>query len=203
MPIWAWILIAAAIVLGAVLAFAALTKRRTTRLRERFGTEYDRVVEQRGGRRQAEADLQEREERREQLEIRPLAPEAQERYLESWRRLQTDFVDDPAAAVSSADQLVSSVMRERGYPMDDFEQRAEDISVDHPDVVERYRSAHGIAIKNDEGEATTEDLRQGLKHYRALFEDLVEPAAEQPPRRETTEAAETADTARKERAGQR
>jgi type VI protein secretion system component VasK len=200
MPIWAWILIAAAIVVGAVLVYGVLTRRRTARLRERFGPEYDRTVEQRGERRQAEAELQGREERRERLEIRPLTPEAHERYLESWRRLQSDFVDDPAGAVNGADQLVSSVMSERGYPMDDFEQRAEDISVDHPEVVERYRSAHGIAIKNDEGEATTEDLRQALKHYRALFEELLEPEAEQSREREATE---TTDTTREEHARQR
>ena len=157
-------------------------------------------MESRGGRREAEAELGSRVERRERLEIRPLSPEARERYMESWRHVQANFVDDPGGAVTSADQLVGSVMRERGYPMDDFERRAEDISVDHPQVVERYRSAHGIARKNAAGQATTEDLRQAIQHYRALFDDLLEPAEDQALGRET---AETNDTVREERATRR
>jgi hypothetical protein len=200
MPTWAWILIAVAVVLVAALALVALKRQRTARLRQRFGPEYDRTVEKRGGRRPAEAELGSRVERRERLEIRPLTPEARERYMESWRDVQTNFVDDPSRAVTSADQLVGSVMRERGYPMDDFEQQADAISVDHPEVVERYRSAHGIAKKNEEGQATTEDLRQAIKHYRALFEELLEPAEDQPLE---LEDAETTDTEREERAAQR
>ena len=191
MPIWAWILIAAGVVVGAVLVLAVLSRQRTKRLQERFGPEYDRTVERRGGRREGEAELASRVDRREELEIRPLSPEARERYLVSWRRVQANFVDDPAAAVGEADKLVGAVMSDRGYPMDDFEQRADDISVDHPQVVERYRSAHGIAKKNDEGEATTEDLRQAVQHYRALFEELLEPAEDEPLEREQTEKAET------------
>jgi hypothetical protein len=200
MPTWAWILIAAAIVVAAGLAFAALRRRRTAQLQERFGPEYDRAVQERGGRREAEAELGSRVDRREKLEIRPLSPEARERYQAFWTRVQSEFVDDPPGAVASADQLVGSVMSERGYPMDDFEQRVDDISVDHPQVVERYRSAHGIARKNEEGQATTEDLRQAIKHYRALFEDLLEPAEDQPLRREDTE---TTDAGREERATRR
>jgi len=200
MPTWAWILIAIGVVAAALAAFGAVTRRRTARLRERFGPEYDRTVENRGGRREAEADLGSRVERREKLEIRALAPEARARYQEAWLEVQARFVDDPAAAVAGADQLVGSVMSERGYPLDDFERRAEDISVDHPQVVERYRSAHGIARKNAEGQATTEDLRQAIKHYRALFEDLLEPAEDQALGRET---AETNDTVREERATRR
>jgi hypothetical protein len=200
MPTWAWILIAVAVVLVAALALVALMRQRTARLRQRFGPEYDRTVEKRGGRRQAEAELGSRVERREKLEIRPLSAEAGQRYMESWRHVQANFVDDPSRAVTSADQLVGSVMSERGYPMDDFEQQADDISVDHAEVVERYRSAHGIATKNEEGHATTEDLRQAIKHYRALFEELLEPAEDQPLEREDTE---TTDTERGERAAQR
>jgi hypothetical protein len=200
MPTWAWILIAAAIVVAAALAFVALRRRRTAQLRERFGPEYDRALEERGGRREAEAELGSRLDRRERLEIRPLAADARERYQASWTRAQREFVDDPAAAVARGDELVVSVMRDRGYPMDDFEQRVEDISVDHPDVVERYRSAHGIAQKNEQGEATTEDLRQALKHYRALFEHLLEPAEDQPLQREDTE---TTNAEREERATRR
>jgi hypothetical protein len=129
-------------------------------------------------------------EQRESLEIRPLSPDARERFLESWRQVQTEFVDDPAGAVTRADALVESVMSERGYPVDDFERRAADISVDHPQVVERFRSAHGIAQKNERGEATTEDLRQAIKHYRALFEELVEPAEDEPVRRDEAQATQ-------------
>jgi hypothetical protein len=191
MPTWAWILIAVAVVLVAALALVALMRQRTARLRQRFGPEYDRTVEKRGGRRQAEAELGSRVERRERLEIRPLSAEAGQRYMESWRHVQANFVDDPGRAVTGADQLIGSVMRERGYPMDDFERRADDISVDHPAVVERYRSGHGIATKNEKGQATTEDLRQAIKHYRALFEELLEPAEDQQFEREDPKITET------------
>jgi hypothetical protein len=200
MPTWAWIVIAAAIVLAVAVAFVALTGLRTRRLRERFGPEYDRTLEKRGGRRQAAAELGSRVERREGLEHRPLTTEARERYVASWKRVQATFVDDPGGALTDADELVNAVMSERGYPMDDFEQRAEDISVDHPQVVERYRSAHGIAKKNEEGLATTEDLRQAIKHYRSLFEELLEPAEDQPLQREPTK---TTDTEREERVTQK
>jgi hypothetical protein len=200
MPTWAWILIVAAVVLAAVVAYAVFRRQRTARLRESFGPEYDRTVEKRGGRREAEAELGSRIERRQALEIRPLAPESRERHLGAWRDIQTTFVDNPAGAVTSADRLVGSVMSERGYPMEDFEQRADDISVDHPQVVERYRSAHGIARKHEAGEATTEDLRQAIKHYKALFEDLLEPAEDQPLQRENTE---TTSSEREERAAKR
>jgi hypothetical protein len=191
MPTWAWILIAiAAVIVVAGVVTTALTQRRTRRLRDRFGPEYDRAVQQGESRRKAEAELGSRVERRERLEIRPVSPDARDRYLESWRQVQTRFVDNPAGAVTSADTLVATVMNERGYPMDDFERRAADISVDHPQVVERYRSAHGIAEKNNRGEATTEDLRQALKHYRALFEELVEPTEDQPLQRGQAETTE-------------
>jgi hypothetical protein len=200
MPTWAWILIAVGVVAAALAVFAAMTRRRTAQLRERFGPEYDRAVQSRGGRREAEAELGSRVERREKLDIRPLSPDSRARYQEAWREVQAKFVDDPVAAVASADELVGSVMSERGYPLDDFEQRAEDISVDHPQVVERYRSAHGIARKNAEGQATTEDLRQATQHYRSLFEELLEPPEDQPHERES---AETRDTVREERTTQR
>jgi hypothetical protein len=201
MPTWAWILIAiAAVLLVAAVAAAAFTRRRTNNLQQRFGHEYDRTVQQRGSRRKAEAELGSRVDRRESLEIRPLSPDARQRFLESWRQVQTQFVDDPAGSVTKADALIASIMSERRYPVDDFEQRAADISVDHPQVVERYRSAHGIAQKNDRGEATTEDLRQAIKHYRALFEELVEPAEDEPVGRD--EAIEKHDE-REESAAQR
>jgi hypothetical protein len=191
MPTWAWILIAiGAAALAGLLVAMALARRRTARLQQRFGPEYDRTVQKRGGKRPAEAELGSRVERRERLKIRTLSPSSRERYLESWTQVQKAFVDDPVGAVTSADQLVGSVMHDRGYPMDDFDRRAADISVDHPQVVERYRSAHGIARKNEEGKATTEDLRQAIKHYRALFEELLEAPEDQPLQRDQSEATE-------------
>lgn len=203
MPVWGWILIAvAAAAVVAVVVVAALSRRRSSNLREQFGPEYDRTIDRRGSRREAEGELQSRVERRERLDIKPLSTGARERYLESWRQVQAEFVDDPSNAVAGADRLVKSVMSERGYPMDDFERRAADISVDHPEVVERYRSAHGIAQKNANGDATTEDLRQALKHYRALFEELLEAPEDAPVQRERAETdqggREAADDATKE-----
>ena len=177
MPTWAWIVIAvvaALIVIGAIAAW--MQQRRRTQLKERFGSEYDRTVSEEGDRRAAEKDLADRERKRERLDIVPLSPEAQAKYSESWREVQGQFVDDPADAVNEADGLVTSVMRDRGYPIDDFDQRAEDISVDHPEVVQNYRAAHDVYVKasNGDGGASTEDLRQGFVHYRALFTELLE-----------------------------
>ena len=176
MPDWVWIVIVAvAVVLVAAATWQIATKRRSERLRDRFGTEYDRTIERRGGgRRAAETELAEREQRREQLQIRPLSPAARERYMTSWREVQAQFVDDPDGAIRDADALVTAVMRERGYPMENFEQRAADISVDHPEVVENYRAAHRISVVSDRNQASTEDVRQAIRHYRALFEDLLE-----------------------------
>jgi predicted nucleic acid-binding protein len=176
MPTWAWILIvvAAAILVLALLASMMTARRRRAGLQDRFGPEYDRTVERTGRRRGAEAELQERERQRERLNIVPLQPEARDRYAESWRSVQTRFVDDPSGAVGDADRLVTDVMRDRGYPIDDFDRRAADVSVDHPDVVENFRAGHEIYLRSDRGEAETEDLRQGFVHYRALFEELLE-----------------------------
>jgi hypothetical protein len=174
MPTWGWIVIAvaavAAIVLGVV---AALRTRRTRSLKGRFGPEYDRAVEGADSRRAAEADLRAREERREEFELHDLEPAAAERYREEWQRAQSDFVDDPSAAVSEADLIIQQVMRDRGYPVEDFDQRAADLSVDHPVVVENYRSAHTIAVSAADGDATTEDLRRAMRRYRSLFDELV------------------------------
>lgn len=176
MPDWAWIIIIAAAVL-VVLALAAVVYTRTKRtrgLQDRFGSEYERTVEERGRRRDAERELAERERQHERLDIIPLSSEARDRYADTWKGVQTRFVDDPSRAVGEADRLVTEVMRERGYPIDDFEQRAADISVDHPDVVENYRAGHELYLKEDRGEADTEDLRQAFVHYRALFAELLE-----------------------------
>jgi hypothetical protein len=174
------------LVLLALLAFFAGRQRRSRKLQDRFGPEYDRTVSQAGDRRSAEAELQDRTERRQQLDIVPLEPEARTRYLEAWRNTQAQFVDDPVEATREADRMITSVMRDRGYPVDDFEQRAADISVDHPQVVDDYRAAHAIAAANDRSEASTEDLRQALVHYRSLFEELLE---DRHPDRSTTEEA--------------
>jgi hypothetical protein len=177
MDTWIWIVIAVVVLAVAVLlAWTLLKKQRTARLQERFGPEYGRAVAERGDTRKAEAELSEREERREKLDIRPLEPDARDRYAEEWRVVQARFVDEPVAAVEEADRLVMDVMRERGYPMEDFEGRAADISVDHPAVVENYRAGHAIYLAHGRGDASTEDLRQAMVHYRSLFEDILEVA---------------------------
>jgi hypothetical protein len=175
MDTWVWIVIGivVAIVLLGVL-FSALRTRRSHSLQDQFGREYDRTVDKAGGRRGAERELVERQKRHDELELRPLSPDARERYLQQWQATQGRFVDDPTGAVSEADDLVQRVMRDRGYPVDDFEQRAADISVEHPELVEKYRTADGIARASERGEASTEDLRHSVRHYRALFVELLD-----------------------------
>ncbi len=173
-----WVLLAGvavlALVIGAAIAWMILRSRHHHRLRDRFESEYDRVLEKTGDRRGVEEELRRREQRVKQFEIRALSPEQRSRYAEDWRKVQARFVDTPGHAVAEADSLVTEVMRTRGYPMGDFEQRAEDLSVDHPRVVGNYRAAHDLAVRNERGEADTEDLRQAMIHYRELFEDLLE-----------------------------
>lgn len=175
MDTWVWIVIGvivAIIVLGVV--FSSLRTRRSRSLQDQFGREYDRTVDKAGGRREAERELTERQKRHDELELKPLSQDARERYLQQWQVTQGRFVDDPPGAVSEADDLVQRVMRDRGYPVDDFEQRAADISVEHPELVEKYRTANGIARASERGEASTEDLRHSVRHYRALFVELLE-----------------------------
>ena len=173
MDTWVWIVIAAAVVVLVLLAIgmAARKRRRRSQLQEGFGPEYDRTVEDMGSRRKAESELQEREARREELDIRPLRQGARDRYANRWSGIQERFVDSPGAALRDAHTLVIEVMRERGYPTDDFEQRAADVSVDHPHVVENYRAAYSITQRDD---ADTEDQRRALVHYRSLFDELLE-----------------------------
>jgi hypothetical protein len=168
-----WVLLVVVVALLCVVAVLALRQRRTTQLREGFGPEYDRVLQERGDQRAAEAELQERRERRRSYELRPLAGEARERYSERWQQTQRRFVDQPASAVADADGLIGEVMRERGYPVENFDQQAADVSVDHPEVVEHYRSAHAVSVASAEQSASTEDLRNAMVHYRALFSELL------------------------------
>jgi hypothetical protein len=175
MNTWVWIVIGAIVaivVLGVV--FSALRTRRSRSLQDQFGREYDRTVDKAGGRREAERELAERQKRHDELDLKPLSQDARERYLQQWQVTQGRFVDDPTGAVSEADDLVQRVMRDRGYPVDDFEQRAADISFEHPELVEKYRTANGIARASERGEASTEDLRHSVRHYRALFVELLE-----------------------------
>jgi hypothetical protein len=181
-----------ALVVVAVVGIAlwqGMTQRRTKRLRKRFGPEYERVSADADGRREAEAELSAREQRRQELEIRPLSESARTRYLERWQLVQAEFVDDPAAAVANADSLIQRVMEDRGYPVEDFDQRAADVSVDHPDVVENYREGHRLANESAAGQLATEDLRQAIRHYRALFDDLLDAASDEPLSREAAEHA--------------
>lgn len=169
------LIIALAVVLVAgIVAFLLHRKRRTERLRTQFGSaEYTRAVQKGGNRRHAEVGLEERTQRVEGLHVRPLAAGDRARFVESWHRVQLRFVDGPAGAVAEADQLLGDVMSTRGYPVSNFEQRAADISVDHPLVLENYRTAHEIALRQTGGQASTEDLRQAMVHYRTLFEELI------------------------------
>jgi hypothetical protein len=173
MSVIAWVLIAVGIVVVLLILYLAFRQRRTSKLKRDFGPEYERTVTEEG-RRPGEAELRGRVERRQRLDIRPLSADARTRYAESWRLMQERFVDHPVQSVRDADQLVQQVMRDRGYPTDDFEQRAADISVDHPQFVEDYRAAHGAAASAERGDATTEDLREAMLRYRRLFDALLE-----------------------------
>lgn len=182
-----WIILAivvVAILIGASILWSR--RRRSGELRDRFGREYDRAVEAKGSRAEGEADLAARQKRVEKLDIRPLEPSERKQFLERWDDVQARFVDDPPRAVAFADALLGDVMKARGYPVSDFDQRAGDISVDHPIVVEHYRKAHEIALRHERGDSTTEDLRQGMIHYRALFDNLVGATAPAAKQAETT-----------------
>jgi hypothetical protein len=169
-------LVAVVIIVVVVVAWMYARKRRNTTaaLRKKFGPEYDRAVLVHGTGRKAEAKLEDREKRAEKFNLRDLDPGEHERFLKRWESVQSRFVDSPKGAVAEADDLVSSLMKARGYPVTDFDQRAADISVDHPRVVENYRSAHEIALRVGKDAATTEDLRTAMIHYRSLFEELMQ-----------------------------
>jgi hypothetical protein len=175
MATWLWVILIIAAIAVIVLVAAAVTRRRRSeRLRSGFGPEYERTVQRTGDTAQAEADLRERQRRHDELELHRLDPRARKRFVDAWQVTQAEFVDDPATAIQDADRLIQSVMRDRGYPVDDFDDRAAIISVDHPVVVERYRRAHTIVMGNPRGDADTEALRQAMHDYRALFDELIE-----------------------------
>jgi len=173
MATWLWIVIIVVVVAIVVVAVVAARRRRTTALRQRFGAEYDRALEAREGQRAAEADLRGREREHARLDIKPLSEDSRARYSGEWRATQQSFVDQPDEATAAAYDLVNRVMAERGYPMRDFDARADLVSVDHPDVVENYRVAHGIHERAQHQQASTEDLREAMIRYRSLFEELL------------------------------
>jgi hypothetical protein len=194
----AWLIIGVVIV---VVAIAALLwwrsqQMKSARLKERFGPEYDRAVDTEGDQRQAESRLAEVEERRRSLRIRPLTDDARARYHQQWNDVQARFVDQPVQAVIQGDQLIGGVMRERGYPMDDFDSQASMIAIDHPDVVANYREAHEISGRAGGGNATTEELRRAFVRYRELFVALV---GQPPEPREADRASENGSMQRKHR----
>jgi hypothetical protein len=166
------VLIIAAIVVGAVLYRQQQAQRRR-HLREQFGPEYDRLVAATGSSRAAERELDARTQRAAAFHIRTLSPEERAGFTTRWQQVQAEFVDNPKASLAHADELLGEVMSTRGYPVQDFEQRAADLSVDHPVVVQHYHAAHGIALRHKKDQATTEDLRRAMIHYRTLFEELV------------------------------
>ncbi len=178
MPTWELIVIAACVVVVVavviVVASVANSRRRTQRLQQHYGREYERLVSETGDRKAAEHELTVRERKRDKLDIVPLPPSALSDFTARWHQVQTGFVDNPATAVGVADRLVTEVMRQRGYPVDDFDQRAADISVDHPQIVENYRTAHGIHLAQQRGDVSTEQQREAFVHYRALFEKLLD-----------------------------
>jgi len=171
-----WLTILILVVVVAVIACIAMAvgrRNRSAHLQKHFGSEYDRRVEEHGDRKAAEAELLDVSKRRRAVEVRPLAAGSRDRYAEEWRHVQSHFVDQPDQAVGEADQLVSAVMVERGYPVEDFDDQIDMVAVDHPAVAENYRAAHGIHERNRERLASTDDLRQALIHYRSLFDELL------------------------------
>jgi hypothetical protein len=191
MAAWVWIVIVIVVVAVAAVMVVVARRRRTAALRQRFGPEYERAVQGRQGRRAAEAELREREKQRARLDIGPLPEELRVRFAEQWRAVQERFVDQPSEAVVAADGLVYRVMEARGYPVGDFDAQAGLVSVDHPEVVENYRVAHGIGERAQAQQASTEDLREALLRYRSLFGELLQAGDGQP---ETTASGAAGST---------
>jgi hypothetical protein len=177
MAAWVWVVIAIAVVVVVALVAVVARNRRTTMLRDRFGPEYDRVLDKSGDQRAAEADLRERERERARFELKPLPEATRLGFASEWRDLQERFIDEPAGAAGAADTLITRVMEARGYPMKDFDGQAELLSVDHPETVENYRFAHAVRERALTQQASTEDLREALLRYRSLFDELLSPEA--------------------------
>jgi hypothetical protein len=175
MDAFAWIAIIVGVLVAAVLIWYMVTQARSRGLQRDFGSEYDRTMARAANRGLAESDLRERRDRVSALDVRPLSRPDHDRFATEWTKVQAEFVDAPAEAVSDADLLIQQVMATRGYPVEDFERRAADVSVEHPDVVENYRSAHSIAVKEarEDGDADTEALRKAMVYYRSLFDELL------------------------------
>jgi len=164
-------------IVGAILGPIFARRKRSERLHNHFGTEYDHTVETLGDEKKAQTELEERQKHVESLDIQPLSVEERERYLAEWIAVQSKFVDEPGQAMIDADHLIVEVMQTRAYPVSDFEQRAADVSVSYPALVSNYRAARVIALKNQEHQADTEELRQAMIYYRSLFEELLETEA--------------------------
>src|SRR4029453_4500395 len=168
-----WLLVVLAIVVVVVVAVVATSQLRSRSLKQRFGPEYEHLVDEEGDRRSAEAELRGRVKRRDSFEVTELDPAAREAYTEQWLQVQQRFIDEPEQTVADADGLVQTVMRERGYPVDEFDERIEMISVDHPELADNYRTAHAIQLRSDQQDASTDDLREAFQRYRALFAELL------------------------------
>jgi ABC-type nickel/cobalt efflux system permease component RcnA len=175
METWVWIVVIAAVLVVAVVAWLVVRGTRTRRLQRDFGSEYERTLARAGDRGLAESDLRERRDRVSALDLRPLSQADHDRFASGWTKVQAEFVDTPSDAVTEADELIQQVMATRGYPVEDFDRRAADVSVEHPHVVENYRSAHSIAVKEarEEGDGDTEALRKAMVYYRSLFDELL------------------------------
>ena len=175
MDTFGWVAIIAGVLVAAVLIWYLVKQARSRELQRDFGPEYDRTMARAGDRGLAESDLRERRERVDALDVWPLSRPDHDRFASEWTKVQAEFVDAPAEAVTDADELIQQVMVTRGYPVEDFDRRAADVSVEHPDVVENYRSAHSIAVKEarEDGDANTEALRKAMVYYRSLFDELL------------------------------
>jgi hypothetical protein len=175
METWVWIVVIAAVAVVAVVAWFLVRGTRTRGLRRDFGPEYERTMARAGDRGLAESELRERRDRVSTLDLRPLSQADHDRFASEWTKVQAEFVDAPSDAVTEADELIQEVMATRGYPVEDFDRRAADVSVEHPNVVENYRSAHSIAVKEarEGGDGDTEALRKAMVYYRSLFDELL------------------------------
>lgn len=204
-PVWIWVALGVVALLVVVALFArGARKSRTEALRENYGREYDHAVHEAGSRRKAERELLERKREVEQFDIRPLNAAERERYRGDWKRVEQHFLERPTTAVVEADEIVADIMRVQGYPMGDFDKHAAHLSVKHPRVVEHYRAGHNV-ITGTPGSASTEDLRQAMLHYRALFDELIgdtsgDVARDMPRQNEVVAAPTTQATAERERA---